>query len=146
MCQVLGISKSGYYMWLKRPTSIRKKAKANLTAKIKRIHIQSRGIYSSPKVTEVPTLEGVKVSHKTVSTIMRENNICPAACATPMFLANPQEVIDLFNEANPLKRICTPNEVAKAMYFLASDESSSCNGINLEVSGGLNIHTGQPVQ
>ena len=66
-------------------------------------------------------------------------------CNTYVF-ANLQEVIDLFNEANPLKRICTPNEVAKAMYFLASDESSSCNGINLEVSGGLNIHTGQPVQ
>lgn len=77
---------------------------------------------------------------------IRVNNVCPAACATPMFLANPQEVIDLFNDANPLKRICTPDEVAKAMYFLASDESSSCNGINLEVSGGLNIHTGQPIQ
>lgn len=77
---------------------------------------------------------------------IRVNNVCPAACAIPMFLANPQKVIDLFNEANPLKRICTPDEVAKAMYFLASDESSSCNGINLEVSGWLNIHTGQPIQ
>lgn len=77
---------------------------------------------------------------------IRVNNVCPSACATPMFLANPQEVIDMFNETNPLKRICTPDEVAKAMYFLASDESSSCNGVNLEVSGGLNVHTGQPVQ
>lgn len=77
---------------------------------------------------------------------IRVNNVCPAACATPMFLANPPEVVELFNKANPLGRICTPDEVAKAMYFLASDESSSCNGINLEVSGGLNIHTGQPVQ
>lgn len=77
---------------------------------------------------------------------IRVNNVCPAACATPMFLANSQEVIDMFNEANPLKRICTPDEVAKAMYFLASDESSSCNGINLPVSGGLEVHTGQPVQ
>ncbi|MCT4542163.1 MAG: SDR family oxidoreductase [Vallitalea sp.] len=77
---------------------------------------------------------------------IRVNNVCPSACATPMFLANPPEVIELFNNANPIKRICTPDEVAKAMYFLASDESSSCNGINLEISGGLNVHTGQPVQ
>ncbi len=77
---------------------------------------------------------------------IRVNNVCPAACATPMFLANPPEVIKMFNVANPLRRICTPDEVAKAMYFLASDESLSCNGINLEVSGGLNVHTGQPVQ
>lgn len=63
-----------------------------------------------------------------------------------MFLSNPKEVVELFNEANPLKRICTPDEVAKAMYFLASDDSSSCNGVNLQVSDGLDVHTGQPVQ
>lgn len=77
---------------------------------------------------------------------IRVNNVCPAACATPMFLANPPEVVALFNKANPLKRIGTPDEVAKAMYFLASEESSSCNGVNLQVSGGLDVHTGQPVQ
>lgn len=77
---------------------------------------------------------------------IRVNNVCPSACATPMFLANPPEVIEMFNQANPLKRICTPDEVAKAMYFLASDESTACNGLNLTVSGGLEVHTGQPVQ
>lgn len=77
---------------------------------------------------------------------IRVNNVCPAACATPMFLSNPPEVIQAFKDANPLKRICTPEEVAEAMYFLATDASRSCNGINLEVSGGLNVHTGQPVQ
>ncbi|WP_041395378.1 SDR family NAD(P)-dependent oxidoreductase [Photobacterium profundum] len=77
---------------------------------------------------------------------IRVNNVCPAACATPMFLANPPAVIDKFNKANPLGRICTPKEVAEAMYFLASEASSSCNGINLPVSGGLELHTGQPIQ
>lgn len=77
---------------------------------------------------------------------IRVNNVCPSACATPMFLANPPEVIEMFNQANPLKRICTPDEVAKAMYFLSSDESTSCNGLNLTVSGGMEIYSGQPVQ
>lgn len=77
---------------------------------------------------------------------IRVNNVCPSACATPMFLANPPEVIEIFKEASPLKRICTPDEVAKAMYFLSSEDSSSCNGVNLQVSGGLDVHTGQPVQ
>ncbi|MGN0955569.1 SDR family NAD(P)-dependent oxidoreductase [Megasphaera sp.] len=77
---------------------------------------------------------------------IRVNNVCPSACATPMFLSNPPEVIETFNQANPLRRICTPEEVAEAMYFLATDASRSCNGINLEVTGGLNVHTGQPVQ
>lgn len=77
---------------------------------------------------------------------IRVNNVCPSACATPMFLANPPEVVDQFNQANPLGRICTPDEVAEAMYFLASEASRSCNGINLPVSGGSELHTGQPVQ
>lgn len=77
---------------------------------------------------------------------IRVNNVCPAACATPMFLANDDATVKAFNEANPLKRICTPSEVAKAMLFLASDMSTSCNGVNLQVSGGLDVHTGQPVQ
>lgn len=77
---------------------------------------------------------------------IRVNNVCPSACATPMFLANPPEVVEQFNAANPLGRICTPDEVAEAMYFLASDAARSCNGVNLPVSGGLELHTGQPVQ
>lgn len=77
---------------------------------------------------------------------IRVNNVCPAACATPMFLANDDATIRAFHDANPLKRICTPSEVAKAMFFLASDQSTSCNGVNLQVSGGLDVHTGQPVQ
>lgn len=77
---------------------------------------------------------------------IRVNNVCPSACATPMFLSNPQSVVDSFNQANPLGRICTPEEVAEAMYFLASPASASCNGVNLPVSGGLELHTGQPVQ
>lgn len=77
---------------------------------------------------------------------IRVNNVCPSACATPMFLANDQAIIDLFKKANPLGKICTPEEVAQAMLFLASDKSSFCNGTNLQVSGGLDVHTGQPVQ
>lgn len=77
---------------------------------------------------------------------IRVNNVCPSACATPMFLSNPPEVVEKFQTSNPLGRICTPEEVAKAIYFLATDVSGSCNGVNLEISGGLNVHTGQPIQ
>lgn len=77
---------------------------------------------------------------------IRTNAVSPSACATPMFMRNPQEKIDEFNNANPLGRICTPLEVAKAMYFLASDESSSTNGAILTVTGGIETYSGQPVQ
>ncbi len=72
---------------------------------------------------------------------IRTNSVCPAAVRTPML--NPDN-IDKYAEANPLKRICEPKEVAKAIYFLASEESSYCNGVNLPITGGLDIQTGQP--
>ena len=75
MCKVLGVSKSGYYMWVKRPTSNQKRLKDKLTAKIKRVHMESKGIYGSPKITKVLLSEGISVSQKTVANIMQEHNI-----------------------------------------------------------------------
>ena len=78
---------------------------------------------------------------------IRVNNVCPSACATPMFLTNQDpKVIELFEKASALGRLCTPEDIAAAMYFLASDKSSFITGINLPVSGGMVIHTGQPIQ
>lgn len=38
--------------------------------------------------------------------------------------------------ANPLGRIAEPNDVANAVVFLASDESSFISGVDIKVSGG----------
>jgi putative transposase len=75
MCQVLGVAKSGYYAWKKREKSQQKKRKEKLAAKIKRAHLESRGLYGSPKITKVLNKQGTKVSQKTVSRIMSETNI-----------------------------------------------------------------------
>ncbi len=72
---------------------------------------------------------------------IRVNSVCPSAVDTNML--NPDN-IPKYACVNPLKRICAPIEVAKVIYFLASEESSYCNGVNLPVTGGLDVHTGQP--
>lgn len=96
MCKVLGVSKIGYYIWLKRPVSNQKKVKAKLTAKIKRIHIQSRGIYGSPKITKVLASEGVSVSQKTVAKIMKENNIKPKTIKKYKATTNSKHSLPIF--------------------------------------------------
>lgn len=77
---------------------------------------------------------------------IRVNNVDPSATKTPMFMANPPEVVAQFEQANPLRRIAKPDDIARVMYFLASDESDPINGENLPVSGGLEQHSGRPVQ
>ncbi len=72
---------------------------------------------------------------------IRVNSVCPGATNTEML--NPDN-IPKYAAANPMKRICEPEEIAKVIYFLATEESSYCNGVNLPVTGGLDVHTGQP--
>ncbi len=49
LCRVLEVSRSGYYAWLGRSPSARKKADAQLATKIAAVHKKSRGTYGSPR-------------------------------------------------------------------------------------------------
>jgi putative transposase len=75
MCEVLDVSKSGYYAWLKRPISEQKQRRDRLTKQIKKVHIESRKNYGSPKITKTLHNQGTRVSQKTVARIMQDCQI-----------------------------------------------------------------------
>jgi len=77
---------------------------------------------------------------------IRVNNVAPYATRTPLFMDNPDDVVEQFEEVNPMKRIAEPEDIARTMQFLASDESDFVNGANVPVSGGIENYNGQPVQ
>ena len=71
-CRVLGVSRSGYYEWVKRPPSDRDLEGAYLANTIVAIHADSRCSYGSPRVhAELRLGMGVKVGRKRVARLMR---------------------------------------------------------------------------
>lgn len=75
MCQVLGVSSSGYYEWLKRDLSEQKKARKKLTEAIKRVYEDSKKRYGSIKITHHLNKEGMNVGERTVQRIMTEEGL-----------------------------------------------------------------------
>jgi NAD(P)-dependent dehydrogenase (short-subunit alcohol dehydrogenase family) len=72
---------------------------------------------------------------------IRVNALSPGPIATPARSGWPEEQIQQFKKSVvnrvPLGRMGNPDEIAKAVAFLASDDSSYITGIELFVDGGM---------
>jgi len=75
MCQVLQVTKSGYYRWTTRPESRRKQENRKLLKVIRKIFTKSRKTYGSPRITDALHDKGITVSRNRVARLMRENGI-----------------------------------------------------------------------
>ena len=73
---------------------------------------------------------------------IRVNCICPGSVRTPMFeeairqLPDPEATAQRVADTCALRRLCTPEEIAHAALFLASDEARYITGVALPVDGG----------
>ena len=73
---------------------------------------------------------------------IRVNAVCPGVIDTPMNERNlaraddPEAMRRSWYEVTPLGRLGTPRDVAQAILFLASDESSFVTGLPLIIDGG----------
>ncbi len=68
---------------------------------------------------------------------IRVNAIAPGFTATEMIATVPEKVLESVRERTPLRRLGTPEDIANAYLFLASDEASFITGVTLSVDGGL---------
>ncbi|NHN35616.1 IS3 family transposase [Paenibacillus agricola] len=75
MCRIMNVSRSGYYKWLGRPESNRERQHKEWTGQVKEVYERSRQIYGSPKVTQQLKKNGISISERTVTRIMKANGI-----------------------------------------------------------------------
>ena len=112
------------------------------------VHIASRaairakeghGAYSASKagilqLTQMAAVEGARHG-------IRVNCVCPGFIDTPMTRGgyDIDAAIAAWKEVCPLGRPGTPDDVAKAMLFLASDDAGFITGVALPVDGGRTV-------
>jgi NAD(P)-dependent dehydrogenase (short-subunit alcohol dehydrogenase family) len=66
---------------------------------------------------------------------VRVNAISPGEIDTSILSPGTEKLVELI----PLRRLGTPDEVAKAIYFLCTDASSYVNGAELHINGGQHV-------
>jgi 3-oxoacyl-[acyl-carrier protein] reductase len=69
------------------------------------------------------------------------NAVAPGFIGTEMTRAMPEKVLTMMVESTPVGRIGTPQDVANAYLFLASEEAGFINGAVLNVDGGQVLGT-----
>jgi 3-oxoacyl-[acyl-carrier protein] reductase len=68
---------------------------------------------------------------------VRANAVSPGYTRTPMIASVPEKVLEPIIARTPLGRLAEIQDIANAVLFLASDESSFVTGQVLRVDGGL---------
>jgi 2-hydroxycyclohexanecarboxyl-CoA dehydrogenase len=73
------------------------------------------------------------------------NVVCPGPTDTPLIrsmadeLGSGDRLVDALVKAIPMRRLATPDDIAPAVAFLASDDAGFITGQTLSVSGGLTM-------
>lgn len=115
----------------------------NVSSEAGRIGSKGSVAYSSAKggvlgFTKAMAREGARFG-------ITVNAICPGPIETPLLMGAlefgeiGEKVIETMKAGTQLRRLGTPDEVAAAIAFLASDDASYVTGETLGVSGGMGM-------
>lgn len=126
-CDVLDVSRSGYYAWMKRPQSERAKENALLLERIRGIYEKSDRTYGSPRVTEDLRADGFAVNEKRVARLMRENEIASESVKkfkiTTTDSNHDLPVAERLFETEHADKVMAPNQVwGGDITYVATDE------------------------
>ena len=74
-CEILRVSRSGYYGWRRRAPSASRRRREALAAEIRQVHAESRAVYGAPRVHAELAARGRVCDRKTVAKLMKQQGI-----------------------------------------------------------------------
>lgn len=112
----------------------------NTASTVSIVGITDRAAYVASKGAVAALTRAVALDH--VSANIRCNCVAPGTIESPYFseifakAPNPGELRRNLEQRQAMERLGKPIEIARAILFLASDESSFCTGTTLVADGG----------
>lgn len=92
--------------------------------------------YAASKAGQIAL--SLSVSKEVAKRNITINNVCPGFIETELLSDLPEDQVKEYKSQVPMKRFGKVEEVAHAVLFFASKESSYITGASLDIAGGLN--------
>jgi len=141
--QVINVNLNGVFNGMKHQLAQMAKQKRgsiiNMSSILGKVGFATASHYVAAKHGVIGLTQTAAMEYATEG--IRINAICPGFIETPLLTKagisdENKETKQLIIGLHPMKRLGTPDEVASAFIFLASDESSFVTGSTIEVDGG----------
>ena len=75
LCKTIGVTRQGFYAWLRREPSARSVSDAVLLERIRQIHTETNQAYGAPRIYLDLCDEGVRVGRKRIARLMRADGL-----------------------------------------------------------------------
>jgi meso-butanediol dehydrogenase/(S,S)-butanediol dehydrogenase/diacetyl reductase len=141
---LMAVNVNGVYLGCKYAIPVMEKQGGgvivNTASTVARVGITNRAAYVASKGAVGALTRAMALDH--VGSNIRINAVGPGTIESPYFdeifarAADPEALRKSLESRQPMNRLGKPLEIAKAILFLASDDSSFCTGTTLFADGG----------
>ena len=107
------------------------------------VAVRDRVAYCTTKFAVVGFTKCLALDHALHG--IRANSVCPGRVETPFVkkriseYPDPQKAYEEMASSQAIGRMATPDEIAAAVLYLASDEAAFVTGTALEIDGGFSV-------
>jgi 2-keto-3-deoxy-L-fuconate dehydrogenase len=142
--RVMAVNARGTFLFCKHaiPPMVerRKGAIVNVASVAGLVGLRNRAAYCASKGAVIALTRALAVDH--VGSGIRVNAVCPGTVDSPWVRRLVEEVgepLEALRARQPMGRLGTPEEIAEAIHYLASDAAAFVTGTAFVIDGGLTM-------